>query len=366
MKEGILVTGASGLIGRWLVNQLLERRPDSEIFLLLRATNYRAAPNRVNVLGRHRKRVTVVSGDVCRPKLGLGSACEPLAMRVTEIFHAAACTKFSARQEEVDAVNVRGTEHVVSFANACRNLRRLHHVSTAFVSGTLNGTILEIAMNEGHDFSNPYERSKFRAETIVRRCGESLPVTIYRPSIVVGDSVSGATLHFRGMYQIMKASYAGLLEFVPGHCSFLVDVVPVDFVVNAMVHIGASSESVGKTFHLTAGSERRMKVGTMVDLWLDRAAHHGIEIRKPAFGMPADLAEAGKEGRRSLRLLRHLIPYLNVAVAFDCRQTEAFLAKVPIECPPLRDYYFGLIDFAIARRFGLSCEGSAGTSIPLI
>jgi thioester reductase-like protein len=364
MKEAILVTGASGLVGSWLVNRLLECHPDAEIFLLLRATSRREASNRVSVLHRQRKQVTEVSGDVCLPKLGLGSAYEPLAGRVTEIFHAAAHTKFPARQEEVEAVNVRGTENVVSFAIACRSLSRLHHVSTAFVSGTRSGTILETAMNEGQDFSNTYERSKLRAETIVQRCGESLPVTIYRPSIVVGDSVSGATLHFRGIYQIMKASYAGLLEFIPGHRSFLVDVVPVDFVANAIVQIGASPESAGKTFHLTTGPERRMNTGTMVDLWIDRAAHHGIEIRQPVFGMPEDIAEAGMAGRRSLRLLEHLAPYLNVAVAFDRRQTEAFLAEASIECPPLRDYYFGLIDFAIGRRFGLSRESSARTSAP--
>jgi hypothetical protein len=106
------------------------------------------------------------------------------------------------------------------------------------------------------------------------------------------------------------------------------------------VQIGASPESVGKTFHLTAGPERRMNTGTMVDLWIDRAAHHGIEIRQPVFGVPEDIAEAGMAGRRSLRLLEHLTPYLNVAVAFDRRQTEAF------------------------RPFGLSCGSVDRMSAP--
>jgi thioester reductase-like protein len=205
------------------VNRLLECHPDAEIFLLLRATSRREASNRVSVLDRQRKQVTEVLGDVCQPKLGLGSAYEPLAGRVTEIFHAAAHTKFPARQEEVEAVNVRGTENVVSFAIACRSLSP----ATPRIDGVRFGN------PQRNDSGNGDERGAgffqhIRAFETPRRnhCatvrgeppGDDL--SIYRPSIVVGDSVSGATLHFRGIYQIMKASYAGLLEFIPGHRSF--------------------------------------------------------------------------------------------------------------------------------------------------
>lgn len=101
-----------------------------------------------------------------------------------------------------------------------------------------------------------------------------------------------------------------------------------------------------------------MNTGTMVDLCIDRAAHHGIEIRQPVFGVPEDIAEAGMTGRRSLRLLEHLAPYLNVAVTFDRRQAEAFLAEASIECPPPPELLFRVDRFR--HRPPLRTFGAAG------
>jgi long-chain acyl-CoA synthetase len=206
---------------------------------------------------------------------------------------------------------------------------------------------LETELDEGQDFSNSYERSKLAAETRVQRCGARLPVTVYRPSIVVGDSATGATPHFRGLYQIMRASYAGMLPFIPAHPEYRPDVVPVDFVARAMVEIAAAPDSEGRTFHLTAGREGRMSIGEMFDRWIERAAFHCIAIRRPIF----DAAEppGGIARRRWIRMMEHLTPYLACPAVFDRQHAEALLG--PIQCPPLADYFERLVDFGIACRF---------------
>jgi len=350
MQETIFITGATGLVGSNLANRLLHRRPEATVVLLVR----NRSSTTLHSL-RRSTRVQLVEGGLDHDGFHAGPSRDRKALtdRVTEIYHVAAETRFHAPWHELESINIEGTRRLIAFALECSKLRRFHHVSTAFVSGDRTGRILEEERDVGQAFSNGYEKSKLHAEAIFDEWQGILPFTIYRPSIVAGDSRSGATTHFRGLYQILKASFANLLPVVPGERSFPLDVVPVDFVCDALLAIGSKTRSIGGTFHLTAGGKTRMPIGPMFDLWRERAARHGITIQSPRFVPPHEFDSLAPRETRSVRLMQHLVPYLNQRTEFDRRKTEPYLADAGIPSVPFAAYYGNLIDFAIERSFGL-------------
>src|SRR5207249_2624688 len=132
------------------------------------------------------------------------------AGNVSEIYHSAACTRFDQKLEQARRINLKGTENVLNFARRARqsgNFMRLHHVSTAYIAGNRTGVIKEDDLDYGQDFFNTYEQSKYETELMLERARAEVPITIYRPSIIVGDSRTGRTLHFFVLYEPMKWVY---------------------------------------------------------------------------------------------------------------------------------------------------------------
>jgi thioester reductase-like protein len=374
--QGLLVTGATGFVGGVLVRRLLESRPDARIHCLIRARDAeQLAARRERLLAQGRipaadaDRVVAIGGDIGQPDFGLGASSDRLAVlgrEIDEIFHVAASTKFDLALDDARLANLAGTENVLAFARRAAGtggLRRLHHVSTAYVAGDRAGVLAEDDIPAAPRFRNTYEQTKWEAEQRLARAGD-VPITVYRPSIVVGDSRSGRTQHFRVLYDPMRWIYSGKVAVLPCRPEVRLDVVPVDYVCDALLAIAARDDSAGGTYHLSSGPEGGMAIRDIVDGAVAAAnAHHaamGMDpIDPPTIISPEQADAASAEQREQLAAIFALgesvmkthMPYMLTEQLFDTARTREALAGTGVACPPLRDYLAGIVRWGVERSF---------------
>jgi thioester reductase-like protein len=343
------VTGYPGFIGKRLVRRLSERKDgDARLVLLVQPKNVAAARRD---LAAAALRAEVVEGDVEQMHLGLsGAEFKALAAEVTDVWHLAART--TADRAELRRVNVEGTRNVLDLASSARRLRRLSHFSTAFVSGDRAGVILEDELAMGQGFRNAYEETKFQAELLVRRAQADLPATIHRPSIVVGDSRTGEIDRFEGPYALAILLVASPLAVplpLPGDAVAPLNVVPVDFVVDAAVAIAEDPAGAGRTVHLVDPSP--LSARRVYEMIAARAGK-----RLPPVSVPARVFQALLQLpllERLARVHRPAIEYVNHLAIYNCRNLLELLDGTGIQCPPITSYLDRLIEFVqatFARR----------------
>lgn len=259
MARTILFTGFPGFLGTELLPRVLRRDADAVAVCLVQAAVIDLAERRVEELvaadAALAGRIELVLGDITRTDLGLGGAYDALAARTTEVFHLAAVYDLEVAREVGMRVNVDGTRHVVDFCRACPGLDRLQYVSTCYVSGRWPGVFRETDLVRGQRFNNFYEETKYLAEVVVAEAmDDGLPATIYRPSVVGGDSTTGATQKYDGPYFVLrwllKQPGVAVMPTVgdPDGCRF--NVVPRDFVVDAIDALAARPSAVGATYAL--------------------------------------------------------------------------------------------------------------------
>src|SRR5438105_15110242 len=272
------VTGATGFIGRRLIERLLEKR-QGRVYVLVRASSLERLDDLIErwsvVAGASAaKRVQPVIGDLRRPLLGVEQErVEELRGKITHFFHLAAVYDMTAPSELNTAVNVGGTTHAVELTRAVE-AERLHHVSSIAVAGEYKGVFEESDFDEGQKLPSPYHRTKFEAERIVREQPYA-PWRVYRPAVVVGDSKTGEMDKVDGPYYFFKAIQRArqlLPEWTPlvGPDLGYTNVVPVDWVVGALEHIAHEPDLDGKAFHLT--DPRRQRVDEVINEFA-HAAH---------------------------------------------------------------------------------------------
>lgn len=309
----ILVTGAAGLVGA----DLCER---------LRARGHRVT----GLVHRRGADGDTVAGDVGVPGLGIDLVPDL-------IVHCAAITAFDAAPEAYARVNVAGTANVVAFAQKVG--ARLLHVSTAYVCGTRDGRVREGEV--GDAFVNGYEASKAAAEALVRAA--ALPWTIARPSVVVGDSASGAIASFDNIYLIFRLIAERRVRTLPAASHATLDLVPIDHVGRGLVAL-AEAPAPGTTVHLTAATPTRVD-----DLGAAIAAVPGLG--HPRFVDPGafDVAALPSAERRWHAAAAALYTsYLTRAPLFD----QATAARLVPPCPPTnRAWLDRLIAYCLARGF---------------
>src|SRR5437016_3153280 len=231
----VFFTGFPGFLGSELLPRILKRSPEATALCLVQPKFAPLARERARPLG---DRVRIVEGDITAPlDVPIGD--------VSEVFHLAAIYDLSVSRERGLKINVEGTRHVLDFAERCRSLQRFHYVSTCYVSGRHQGLFREDDLDVGQRFNNFYEETKFLAEVEVR--SRSLPVTIYRPSVVVGDSRSGETQKFDGPYYviqwILRQPAVAFLPVVGRPSRYRFNVVPRDFIIEAMDRLSALGQS---------------------------------------------------------------------------------------------------------------------------
>lgn len=253
----IFLTGFPGFLGRELLPRLLGRCDHRAVCLV--QGRYMAEAQRVRdeIARQHdlKDRIHLVEGDITKPDLGLGAELETIARDTLEVYHLAAVYDLAVGRDLAFRVNVEGTKYVLDFCEKCPSLRRHQYVSTCYVSGKWPGTFREDDLQVGQRFNNFYEETKHLAEVEVRARMARIPTTIYRPSIVVGDSATGATQKYDGPYYAIRYMVRQPTPFVvmpsigdPSTVSM--NVVPRDFVLDALAHLSASIKSTGKTYAL--------------------------------------------------------------------------------------------------------------------
>lgn len=350
----LLLTGATGALGAELLSSLARHRTDSEIFVLLRSSNpaeftARAWELLATLDEDVRHRVMPLSGDVTADQLGLGASYGSLASQVDEIYHAAACTRFDVGVEEAAAHNIGGTQRVLDLAHRSKESGRsgrVHYVSTAYVAGRRAGTVAEDDLDCGQEFFNAYEWSKFRAECNVQKAGRTLPVTIYRPSVVVGNSQTGWARRFLGVYQVLRWIDRGQLSSLPCRADFELDIVPADYVADAIVTLAHLDGSVGKTFHLTAGNGNRLPLEELVGIFMHERERRGRQP-SPAGRLRFEAANAGIDTTHSR--LGPYVPYLTCPKAFDDGNARAMLKGFGVA--PCREFFPRIVRYALDSEF---------------
>jgi thioester reductase-like protein len=346
----IFFTGFPGFLGSELLPRILDRQQGANAVCLIQARFRDLALQRVDELDAEHPgladRVELVEGDITSPDLGLEDA-RALARQVSEIYHLAAIYDLSVARDLAFRVNVEGTRHVLRFAERCPRLRRLQYVSTCYVSGRHAGVFGEDDLDRGQVFNNFYEETKFLAEVEVQTSrDEGLPTTVYRPAIVVGDSRTGATQKYDGPYYIIRwllrqPSWA-VLPVVGDPTAVRVNLVPRDFVVDAIAELSGSDVSDGKVYQLADPDAL-----TVADLLaeLELATERRV-FRLPLPVGPTKLALDYLPGAyRLVQIPSAAIDYFVHPTHYTSYNTQRDLAGSGIEVPPVHTYLRRLVHF---------------------
>ncbi len=369
MAEGpevVFVTGYPGFIGKRLVRRLVEegRRRKARLVLLVQPRFARDAAAELEALGAADHEV--IEGDVVQMHLGLsGAEFKRLRSEVTEIWHLAAIAYVGAERELLKRVNVEGTRNVVELARTSPGLARLNHFSTTLVSGNRVGVILEDELEMGQRFHNAYEETKYKAELIVRNAQAELPVTIYRPSIVVGDSRTGEIDRFEGPYYLAILLVTSPLAVplpLPGNGVAPLNVVPVDFVVEAALSLSRNPAAVGKTVHVVDPSP--LSARKVYEMIAERTHKRLPPVSLPHRAVQALLSLPILE--RLSRPQRAAIEYVNHLAMYNCSNLLTLLEGTGLRCPPITSYLDRLIEFVrIEFERRRQAEAEAAVEDPL-
>jgi thioester reductase-like protein len=351
--EHVFLTGATGFVGARLVKKWLERSA-ATLTVLARSKVDTSGKARVNALlsrlltgadgNALLRRVTILEGDLGRSQFGISdSDYNALAKSVTHIIHCGALVRFDSAIEDARRVNTGGTEEILALARRCPKLKRLDYMSTAYVAGCRTGVITEDELEVGQQHNNAYEQSKFEAECLLSSAMTELPIVILRPTLIVCDSHSGE-LAPHGAFTRMFRSYAQEhLPFLPGLPDTPMDLVPVDYVVEAVFAISRIDSASGRRFHLCAGVGGQKTLADLVNLsdrYLNRKRPRILspdEFERLRAQSLADPAASTEELFAELALY---LPYLSSKKSFDDANTRELLSPFDLKVPSL-DAYFG-------------------------
>jgi NAD(P)-dependent dehydrogenase (short-subunit alcohol dehydrogenase family) len=380
------VTGATGFIGKRLVKKLLERK-GSVVHFLIRKESEGKVPALRDYWGASAARVVPVFGDLTGRKLGVSAeSIKALKGKIDHFYHLAAVYDLAADEASQIAVNIEGTRNTVEFATAI-GAGHFHHVSSIAAAGLYEGVFREDMFDEAENCEHPYFMTKHESEKIVRK-EYKRAWTVYRPALVVGDSQTGEMDKIDGPYYFFKLIQR-IRQFLPPWMPMVgleggrINIVPVDFVVNALDYISHGKAATrGKCFHLVDPVGYR--VGDVLDIF-SKAAHApkmNLFVNAALLGF---IPKSVKKGLMALAPVRRLyktivkdlgvpedmLTFINYPTRFDCRETAAALKGSGIAVPNLHDYAWRLWDYwerhlDPALFIDRSLHGSVGGKVVLI
>lgn len=359
----IFLTGATGMLGASFLRRLLIQ--GRRVAVLVRPSHGNSGRKRIDSLlsywenkeARELSRPVVIEGDLS----GKGWAKEQLgwfAQNVDTVVHCAASLAYYGDEDaEPYATNLKGFRTILDLCERAR-IRNFHHVSTAYVAGSKRH-FLETDCNVGQKFRNDYEKSKILAEEAARNFGfDSL--TVYRPSIVVGDSRSGYSATFSGIYAVLKmvhtlvcrlplgaTSARFALKAVGMNGSETKNLVPIDWVAEVFSHIFSHEEFHGKTYHLTNPKPLRSKeIAQTIQTVVERYALAPIQEKTETNQCDEKWFSGNLVGQ--MKLFRD---YLGLDPQFDSKNTQEVAPHLP--CPEVNaELLRFLFHCAIESRFG--------------
>jgi len=353
------VTGATGFIGKRLVKKLLERKGAVVYFLLRQESEGKVAGLR-EYWGAAGNKAIPVFGDLTAKKLGVSAEeLKKIKGQIDHFYHLAAVYDLSADEDSQVAVNIDGTRNTVEFARAIE-AGHFHHVSSIAAAGLYEGVFREDMFDEAENYEHPYFMTKHESEKIVRK-ESKVPWTVYRPAMVVGDSQTGEMDKIDGPYYFFKLIQR-MRQLLPPWMPAIgleggrVNIVPVDFVVDALDHISHKPEIAKRCFHLVDPVGYR--VGDVLDIF-SRAAHApkmNLFVNAALLGFIPKSVKKGLMALAPVRRIRNavmtdlglpedMLTFVNYPTRFDCRETEAALKGSGIAVPNLKDYAWRLWDY---------------------
>ena len=346
-KRSIFLTGFPGFIAGRLVERLADR--ETQFFLLVQRKFVDAATTMAERIafeqGVPLENFAVVPGDITATDLGIsGEDLETIRSETTDIFHLAAVYDLAVDKDIAHAVNLEGTKNVNIFAREVRNLHRYNYISTCYVAGKRKDKILEAELEHDAGFRNHYEETKYLAELEVEELKLELPVTIFRPAVVVGDSQTGETAKYDGIYyliQYLRKWPSALRMINVGNKNVRLNLVPVDFVVEAIATLSQDEAAVGKT--IAIADPEPMTTAELFD-----AIAQKLSGKRSMMIPPAKLVELSLMTPISppiTGLPHHGVPYFFLSQTYDTSVADELLAKHGIECPNFGNYVGNLIDF---------------------
>lgn len=340
-----LLTGFPGFIGERLLPRLLELHPGTEFKCLVQARFRDHAETVLARLGIPQDRATLVEGDITREGLGIeASRRDPILSRLDSVFHLAAVYDLAVTAEFAHRVNVIGSRNMIAFAKAAPRFHRFHHVSTAYVSGTFEGVFKETDLDRGQAFKNHYESTKFESEKDVAESG--LPFTVYRPGVVWGDSRTGETAKFDGPYSVMGAMEKVPLVFLEPPKDATMNVVPIDYVIEALARLSASPLSLRRTYNLTDPDGKDVRTLTRLMARALGRSYVYVPLPLPLVRFVVSIPFV----RSTLGLIPESIAYFGHRCRYDASQAKADLATLGLSCPAVETYIDVIVRFFRANR----------------
>jgi thioester reductase-like protein len=345
--ETVFLTGFPGFIAGRLVERLA---PEGARFQLLVQPAFMERA-RVDVAriaektGAPVENFRLMEGDITREGLGLSTEdLEEARREATVIFHLAAIYDLGVARELAERVNVEGTRNVNAFAKSVCDLRRYHYVSTCYVAGRRRGAILESELRHDAGFRNNYEETKYLAELEVDALKSVLPVTIHRPAVVCGDSRTGETAKYDGVYYLinyLRIFPAALSLANIGNRDVRLNVVPVDFVVEAMAALARDNASAGETVQLADPTP--LTTEELFDV-----ISRNLSGRESLFTLPAPVVRTTLNiplNEKVTGLPRVGVPYFFLKQTYDTARATTLLEPHGVRCPRFPEYAPALLDF---------------------
>lgn len=367
MKNKVLITGANGFLGTQVIKQLLNQS-DYEIIALVRESTEETAINKLKrawwefpeLTSNMGDRINVYPGDITQEKLGLTiKDYNHLVTNVTHIIHTAADLRLNTSLDELNRTNLHGTCNLLELAhniNRDHGLKRFSHVSTAYVAGAREGVITEDSLTSEYGFLSNYEESKFESELQVKNSG--LPVTIFRPSMITGDTQTGYIKTFNTFYVPLRLYLTGKQRILPVKSSNKINLIPVDYVAYAITILTFKSDTEGLTFHLTLPYDELPSVAELINYIREWAVNHlDYKPLKPLYlPFTAQIIEKladsnikfSTKTRRLFETIKTLKPYLEEDRVFNRDNTDKYMGQIQFDW---KIYLSQILEYAVYYGF---------------
>jgi len=384
-KKTLLITGSTGFLGGRLAGKYLEEGYNLILMvrtcrnMSLKETMYEIFPEKTREeLRAFSGKIEIIAGDISMENMGLPeSDYLRLANTVDEALHCAAATKFeNDRNDILTLTNIYGSLHVARFC-ARQKIKHFHYVSTAYVAGKRRGTVFENELGKGQKFNNNYEQSKCEAEKSVSSFAEQqgIPLTVYRPSIITGDSKTGYTQNYDniyafcrelvrlGNYETKKKLRGDILTpgrqtdrpvslRIPGDKHSTINLIPINYAASAIFHISKNKKAAGKTFHIVNPTPPTIEE---IAEWLKVATGiYSVSIvpRHEFHASAPNILE-----KNFLKKTAAFQPYMFGEAYFDAANTREFLAGSNIDCPLItQELISRIIQYATDANWGKKGE----------
>lgn len=338
-KPAIFLTGATGLVGSYLLKLFLEK--GHMVYCLARSKKEKTAEDRViealkfwnkDILNNKINNFRIIEGDVADNNLGLDKKSKKIiTQEVGEIFHSAAITDLHRPEKEINKVNVDGTRNILILAEKLNNGRlvKVSHISTAYIYGDYKGVFKEDSLDVKQKFDTNYEQTKFEAEKLVKEYRKKgLWIDIFRPSMVTGDTKTGKTFQFRHIYQFINLCALEIFDTLPLK-NGRVSLVPIDNLCEAIYAITRNSQSKSRNYHpfpvKLVNVEKIIEIGSRI-----------MGFKKPKLVLPDEFQMEALTPSQKL-ILRGTILAINFQTKLNSSCTKQVLKRYHFTMPEFTD-----------------------------